>query len=292
MNALISLHFPAYPFFERGGTTAVIGCRWQLCSTRDNEFQWGRREKRTSQSSLSAATYFFVFQRGIWNGGVCTPDDREFLQPTHFFFFFRFFLSSLPLPTSSISWMDIVPFSHTREHCDTFSPLFLLLLLFDSVPAWHSTSSSQHDTSPTSVTSPILENRWERRSNQEQLIRERKRLTYFKNLFQVFFNEHKQKKDDDDDEPAQRDQHPPKNRLPVSEGSLVFCLKKKEKKKTKQRQKDKLQTDETLIINTLKNLRNANENKSLNKESGHLIKSSSFQGLPDIHTVSVEEVYT
>ena len=70
---------------------------------------------------------------------------------------------------------------------------------------------------------------------------------------------------------------------------FLFKKKKKEKKKKKTKQKDKLQTDETLIINTLKNLRNANENKSLNKERGHLIKSSSFQGLPDIHN-SVEEI--
>ena len=76
------------------------------------------------------------------------------------------------------------------------------------------------------------------------------------------------------------------------ERGVCFLFKKKKKKrkeKNKTKQKDKLQTDETLIINTLKNLRNANENKSLNKESGHLIKSSSFQGLSDIHN-SVEEI--
>ena len=185
MNALISLHFPAHPFL-RDRLTAVIGCRWQLCSTRDNEFQWGRREKRTSQSSLSAATYFLSFKGAFEMAASARQMTGNSFNPPIFFFFFSF-LSFFRAASYIIHQLDgYCPFfSHTRQHCDTFSPL-LLLLLFDSVPSWHSTSSSQHDTSPTSVTSPIVENRWERRSNQEQLIRE-KETDIFQESFPSLF---------------------------------------------------------------------------------------------------------
>ena len=97
-------------------------CRWQLCSTRDNEFQYEQREKRKEKKSQSSLRTHFLVGWGGYIGGAI--QDRLHArwpgipQPNHFFFPFSPPVSFPPLPTSSISWRNIPPIP-TR--CDTSS---------------------------------------------------------------------------------------------------------------------------------------------------------------------------
>ena len=288
MNALISLHFPAHPFL-RDRLTAVIGCRWQLCSTRDNEFQWGRREKRTSQSSLSAATYFVSFKGAFEMAASARQMTGNSFNPPIFFFFLfvSFFLPCRFLHHPSAGWILSLFFPYATALRHFLAVVVVVVVWLGSVVAFHLFLTTWHFPDFRHFT---YSGKSVRTAIQSGAAYKRERDWHISRIFSKSFlmNTNKRRMMMMMNQLRGINTHP-KTDFRLERGVCFLFKKKKRKEKNKTKQKDKLQTDETLIINTLKNLRNANENKSLNKERGHLIKSSSFQGLPDIHN-SVEEI--